>query len=493
MIFKQPKPFYLIFSLELWERFGFYGLQAIITTYLIKKMSLSETESITLFSSFIAIVYGFVSIGGWLGDKILGIKRTMKLGIFILILGYTIMSFSEKNIKLVYLALSTIAVGNCIFKVNPSSLLSLCYKNKKNEIDTAFTIYYMSINIGSLLSMLLTPWLVHKYNWGIAFSASVLGLLITLINFIYFQQIIKKLGSKPDFLPITKKKIILITIGIVTSIFITNWLLQTEHITNKLLELTILITSCIFIKKFIKLNTIEKKKMIVVLILIIEATIFFTLYNQMPTSLNFFAIRNVKHNILNLNIEPEQYQSLNPFWIIIFSPILAKMYNKIGDKKLPITHKFTIGMILCTISFLILPLGIILDTNKEGLISAYWLILSYAFQSLGELMISGLGLSMIAQLVPEKLTGFSMGFWYLTTSISSIISGKIANLMSFPKSININTFKSLNIYKNVFFNIGIFSGIITIIVIIITPFLYSIIKEKNITKIKKMKNNKIIK
>ncbi len=485
MIFKQPKSFYLIFSLELWERFGFYGLQAIMTIYLINKMSLSEEEAVTLFSSFTAIIYGFVSIGGWLGDKILGIKRTITLGILILTLGYTIMSFSEQNIKLVYLSMATIAVGNCIFKANPSSLLSLCYKKNNKKMDTAFTIYYMSINIGSLLSMILTPWLASNYNWKIAFITSVLGLLITLINFLYFQYIIKDLGSKADFLPLNKEKIILTTIGIASSILIINYLLQNEFLTNKIVEITILITLYIFVKNFIKLNPNEKKKMIVVSTLIIEATIFFTLYNQMPTSLNFFAIRNVKHNILGLNIDPVQYQSLNPFWIIIFSPILAKIYEKIGNKKLPITHKFAIGMILSTISFLILPLGIKLDTNNEGLISAYWLILSYSFQSLGELMISGLGLSMIAQLVPEKLTGFLMGFWYLTTSISSIISGKIANIMSFPKETTVNAFTSSQIYQDAFLKIGIFSGIITIIIVFITPLLYSIIKEKNIIKIKK--------
>ena len=134
---------------------------------------------------------------------------------------------------------------------------------------------------------------------------------------------------------------------------------------------------------------LPRRKMIVAFLLMVEAIVFFVLYSQMPTSLNFFAIRNVEHSILGLAFEPEQYQALNPFWIMIGSPILAAIYNKMGDR-LPMPHKFAIGMVLCSGAFLVLPLGAKFASDA-GIVSVNWLILSYALQSIGELMISGLG------------------------------------------------------------------------------------------------------
>ena len=140
--FKQPKAFYLIFSIELWERFGYYGLQGI-----------------TLFSSFSALVYGLVAIGGWLGDKVLGTKRVIMLGAIVLAIGYALVAWSGHDAGIVYMGMAAIAVGNGLFKANPSSLLSTCYEKNDPRLDGAFTMYYMSVNIGSFFSMIATPWL----------------------------------------------------------------------------------------------------------------------------------------------------------------------------------------------------------------------------------------------------------------------------------------------------------------------------------------------
>lgn len=126
--FKQPRAFYLIFSIELWERFGYYGLQGIMAVYLVKMLGMTEADSITLFSSFSALVYGFVAIGGWLGDKVLGAKRVIVLGALVLAVGYALVAFSGHDITWVYAGMATIAVGNGLFKANPSSLLSTCYE-----------------------------------------------------------------------------------------------------------------------------------------------------------------------------------------------------------------------------------------------------------------------------------------------------------------------------------------------------------------------------
>ena len=464
--FKQPKSFYLIFSIELWERFGFYGLQGIMAVYLVKMLGMSEADSITLFSSFSALVYGLVAIGGWLGDKVLGTKRVIVLGTIVLAVGYALVAYSGHDAAIVYFGMATIAVGNGLFKANPSSLLSTCYEKDDPRLDGAFTMYYMAINIGSFFSMLATPWLADKFGWSVAFSLSFVGMLITLVNFMFCKKWVKNYGSKPDFEPINFGKLIATIAGIVVLIAIATWLLHNQGIARMVLGVVALGIIIIFAKEAFAMQGAARRKMIVAFILMLQAIVFFVLYQQMPTSLNFFAIRNVEHEILGLTFQPEQFQALNPFWIMVGSPILAAIYNKMGDR-LPMPHKFAFGMLLCSGAFLVLPLGAKF-ANDAGIVSVNWLILSYALQSIGELMISGLGLAMVAQLVPQRLMGFIMGSWFLTTAGAAIIAGRVANLMAVPENVT-DPLMSLEVYGRVFMQIGIATAVIAVLMMLTAP------------------------
>lgn len=473
-VFKQPRAFYLIFSIELWERFGYYGLQVILTVYLVKMLGMTEEQSVTLFATFTALMYGMMSIGGWLGDKVLGTKRVIMLGAIVLALGYLAVASSGHNTGLLYIGLATVAIGNGLFKANPSSLLSTCYEKNDPRIDGAFTMYYMAINIGSFFSTLATPWLAAKYGWSTAFSLSVVGMLITIVNFLFCRKWVLHHGSKPDFEPLQFGKLLATVIGVAALITAATWLLHYQGIARLILALVALGVIVIFARETFALKGTARRKMIVAFILMLQAVVFFVLYNQMPTSLNFFAIRNVEHSILGMAIEPEQFQGLNPFWIVIGSPILAALYNKLGDK-LPMPHKFAIGMVLCSLSFLVLPLGITF-ANALGIVSSSWLVLSYAMQSIGELMISGLGLAMVAQLVPQRLMGFIMGSWFLTSASAAIIAGKVAALMAVPNNVT-DPLESLDIYGHVFLQIGIVTGVIAILMIFTAPKLNRMMQE----------------
>ncbi|PXW45279.1 POT family proton-dependent oligopeptide transporter [Klebsiella oxytoca] len=464
--FKQPRAFYLIFSIELWERFGFYGLQGIMAVYLVKQLGMSEADSITLFSSFSALVYGLVAIGGWLGDKVLGTKRVIMLGAIVLAIGYALVAWSGHDASIVYMGMATIAVGNGLFKANPSSLLSTCYDKNDPRLDGAFTMYYMSVNIGSFFSMLATPWLAAKFGWSVAFALSFVGLVITIINFAFCQRWVKQYGSKPDFEPVNVGKLLATIVGVVILVAIATWLLHNQGIARMALGVVALVIIFIFAKEALSMQGAARRKMVVAFILMLQAIIFFVLYSQMPTSLNFFAIRNVEHSLLGIAFEPEQYQALNPFWIIIGSPILAAIYNKMGDT-LPMPMKFAIGMVLCSGAFLVLPLGAKFASDA-GIVNVSWLVISYGLQSIGELMISGLGLAMVAQLVPQRLMGFIMGSWFLTTAGANLIGGYVANMMAVPENVT-DPLMSLEVYGRVFLHIGVATGIIAILMLLTAP------------------------
>lgn len=475
--FKQPRAFYLIFSIELWERFGYYGLQGIMAVYLVKMLGMSEAEAITVFAAFTALVYGFVAIGGWLGDKILGTKRVIVLGAIVLAIGYAMVAFSDHDKDMIYWGLATIAVGNGLFKANPSSLLATCYEKDDPQLDGAFTMYYMSINVGSFLmsinvgsflSMLATPWLAANYGWDVAFALSVVGMLITLANFMLCRGWIKDKGSRPDFEPLNYLKLLLTLVGIVALTAVSTWLLHNNEVATWSLAIISLGIILIFARETFMMKGVARRKMIVAFLLMVEAVVFFVLYDQMPTSLNFFAIHNVEHAILGFSVEPEQFQSLNPFWIMLASPLLAAIYNFMGDK-LPMPYKFTVGMFLSATAFLVLPLGASM-ANEAGIVSSWWLVASYGFQSIGELMISGLGLAMVAQLVPQRLMGFIMGAWFLTSAAAAIIAGKVASLMAVPEDVQ-NAHASLEIYSSVFLQIGIVTGVIALLMLFTAPML----------------------
>lgn len=316
--------------------------------------------------------------------------------------------------------------------------------------------------------MMLTPWLAAKYGWSVAFSLSVIGLVITLLNFLFCRGMVKDYGSKPDFAPLQMGKLLMTLVGVVLLVALATWMLHHQAIARIVLGVIALGIILIFAKEAFSLHGASRRKMIVAFLLMLEAIVFFVLYMQMPTSLNFFAIRNVEHTILGITFEPEQFQALNPFWIMLASPILAAIYNKLGDK-LPMPHKFAIGMVLCSAAFLVLPVGAKFASDA-GIVSVNWLILSYALQSIGELMISGLGLAMVAQLVPQRLMGFIMGSWFLTTAGAAVIAGKVAGLMAVPENVT-DPLISLATYSTVFQQIGIATAVIAVLMLLTAPLL----------------------
>ncbi len=476
---KQPRSFYMIFFLELWERFGYYGLQAILAVYFVKQLNISDADSFTIFGAFSAMVYGLVAIGGWLGDKVLGTKRTLFMGAITLSIGYLMMGFSNGNVTLVYLALGTIIVGNGLFKANPASLVSKLYKQDDPRLDGAYTLYYMSVNIGSFLSMLLVPILVDHFGWGAGFYASAFGMLIAVATYWFLRHWVASHGSEPDMHPVALKLRLAVIAGIILSSCLCAWMLQQLMLAQILLATVSSIVILVFFKQMFSCHGVERTKMAAAFILILQAILFFVLYMQVPTSVNFYSLNNVYPEILGIPINPVAFQSFNPFWIVILSPMLAYTYNRLGSqgKDLPMPVKFSLGMGLCAISFLVLWLsGNFAD--QKGMITFEWIAMFHFFLSFGELLISGLGLSMVAKLVPQRMVGFLMGAWFLANAAASMIGGFVATFASTPDTVNATALDMLPVYTELFRDIGLFTLLVTVAMFLTAPLLTRMINGK---------------
>ncbi|MBK2095069.1 MFS transporter [Francisella philomiragia] len=476
-------PFWVLWTLELWERFGYYGLQAILAIYFAKKLGFSESEAMLIFGSFSALLYGGPLIGGWIGDNYLGAKRTIFIGAGILFLSYLSLSFStaiadllnstEKTI--VMYSLAGVAIGGGLFKANPTSLISKLFEKGDPALDGAMTLYYMAVNIGSFVSMLITPVLAAKYGYLHAFLCSAFGMFLGLISYTVFYPKIQRIATEAGKQKMSWMKVFVVIIGACIAIFITGNILEDTTLCTSIVVVIAILALIYFFMQMFKQSEHERKRMLVALILIVQGIIFFVLYQQMPTSLNFFAVNNVNPHFFGMTVHGEQWQVLNPLVIVLMSPLLSVIY-----KKIPGTHvtKFCFGMTLCAMAFLVLYFPQF--TATDGIVSGWWLVASYFFQSTGELLISALGLSMVAELFPRKMSGFALGMWALTTMVAGPIGGYVGALTAPAEGIVFTKVEGLAVYGHVFLTIGIFVAVIAAIMWIARGWLNSIIESTRV-------------
>ncbi|TNF65482.1 MAG: alkaline phosphatase [Gammaproteobacteria bacterium] len=459
--YKHPKAFYAIFMLEIWERFGYMAVMAILALFFTKSLGISQSNSFILFGAYTALIYTFIAIGGYVGDSVIGAKRTIVLGLLFLLCGYILLGTGEK--ALIYYGLSFVCVGTGFFKSNPSSLLSKCYDRSNPELlHNAFTLFYMAINIGAFLGIFFSPIIAAHYGFRASFIASALGMILALSTFIYSRKFLSHIGTEAGKKSLSYSKLVITIIGGIIAVFIVTFLLENVILAEAVLIIMFLCVIGWYLSiSFFKASGKEKSRMMLALILMSEAIIFQILYEQMQTSINFFAINNVEHSLLSFSVEAQSFQALNPFWIILLSPILSYFYIWLKKKNISynIYNKFASGMLLCGLAFIVLYISKFVSSD-QGIVSSWWLVLSYFLQSTGELMISALGVAMVAELVPAIISGFTMGMWFVFLSVGNLLGGYVASTMGLPKG-NVSSNYSLGVYTSAFFYIGIIAVIVS--------------------------------
>ncbi len=464
---KQPHAFYMIFMLEIWERFGYYIVSGILALYFIRFMGFSEQVAYHTFGAFFALVYGMVALGGYLGDKVLGTKRTIVLGLVILLLGYLALALADK--KHVFFALGLICAGNGLFKANPASLLAQCYEGQDPRLYSAFTLYYMAINLGSIAALFIGPTMSSAFGYPFAFLASFIGIILALMNYMFQRRHVASINTAADGRVLGVWGWCLILIAIIVATMSSAFLLQHVMVAKNLVLLITCLVVAIYFFYMRHGNRVSCLRMLLAFLLMVEAVFFFTLYQQMPTSLNLFAVNNVNAHLFGITLDPQSFQALNPLWIVTMSPVMAMFYIRLQRHgySFPIPYKFALGMTCCGISFTLLYFARYTH-DANGMVSSLWLVASYFFQSLGELLVSALGVAMVAELVPRHIAGFVMGMWFLTSSVAGFIGASVASYTALPKDLHPGI-ESLMIYTRVFAYIGLITLAIALLLWMISP------------------------
>lgn len=492
-LFGHPRGLYVLFFTEMWERFSFYGMKALLIFYLVKYHLFSDDEGSLLVGSYAALVYALPVLGGFLADKYLGFRKAVIFGAILLVIGHAGMAYEGNSavrmtdgsivrddgaLQIFYFSLSLIILGVGFLKANISSIVGELYKKGDTRRDSGFTIFYMGINIGSWLATILCGYLGETWGWGYGFGAAGIGMLLGLFTFIWGQKYFLGKGEPKNpellkekvFAGLNREKIIYI-LSLLSLLVI--WQMVQRHSVVEVLLMTAGAGSLVYILWYAitKSTKIERNRLAALTILIVFSVFFWALFEQAYTSLNLFADRAMNRTV-SFKTDPiptSWFLSLNAMFIVMFAPIFAWIWVKLGKrKKNPnAAVKFGFALLFVGLGFGALVMGI--NGTGLGKVSMLWLVLAYLLHTWGELCLSPVGLSYVTKLAPMKIVGFMMGVWFLATAGSEYIASLLANLASLPasasgESIDLEAAKSA--YSGLFetlFYIGITVGILLLI------------------------------
>ena len=447
-LFGHPFGLFILFLTEMWERFSFYGMKALLIYYLVKYHLFSDEAGNFIVGGYAAMVYALPVVGGYLADKYLGFRTAVIFGGVLLVLGHIGLAyeghqaFLAENGEVVqdkfalqafFFSLSLIILGVGFLKANISSIVGALYEKEDIRRDSGFTIFYMGINLGSFVATLLCGWLGENYGWGYGFGAAGIGMIIGLITFIYGQKYLMG-KAEPKNPEILKKKVFagisvewLIYILSIASLFIIAQMVQRHTVVDWMLRITGAIALLMIIFYSIKEEKIIRERLLALTVLIIFSVVFWALFEQAYTSMNLYADRVLDRELFGWTIPGPWFLSLNALFIIIFAPIVANLWVKLGKYNPNTTVKFAFAIILVGLGFGMLVIGA--NVTADGAkIAMIWLVLAYFLHTMGELCLSPVGLSSVTKLAPQKIVGFMMGVWFLATASSEFIAAVLANL-----------------------------------------------------------------
>ena len=444
----------------MWERFGFYGMQVLLVVFMIEYLGFAEQRANLTWGALAAMIYAVPVLGGWIGDRVLGARRTMLLGALVLCTGYLLLSVPWRQVvargwaePLLFFSLGMVATGNGMFKANPSSLVSRLYEHEPSKLDGAFTIYYMAINIGALISQALTPWLRVRYGWHWAFLACAGGLVLGIAQLLVRGRLIGHVGTRPDFEPVRLARLAGVVIGTLILAILIAIIVRNLAVARAIVWLAGVALLVLFATLIARASRSERAGLIAMLILTGETMLFFVFYQQISTSLTLFALHNVRLDFYGYSVPPEQFQVLDPFWIVVCSPLLALLYGRLGRNghDLSVGGKFAWGFALLALAFFVYSLSGVDAVAAH--VSPWWMIGGYLLLSIAELLISGLALAMISRYIGPERRGLLMGAWLLSMGLAQYIGSFVANFASVPSGVT-DPAQSLPRYTHLFWVLG---------------------------------------
>ncbi len=439
----HPPGLYTLFFTEMWERFSYYGMRALLVLFMVDAvehggLGLTDKVAASVYGLYTAGVYLACLPGGWVADRLLGAQRTVWFGGVIIAAGH--FTLAVPATEAFYLGLVLLVVGTGLLKPNISAIVGQLYPEGGARRDAGFTVFYMGINLGAAIGPLICSTLGEKLNWHYGFGAAGVGMVFGLIQYRLSVRFLGDAGKYPgrvgpasrmdwNLLFIGMGAIVLVT-GLALTRFITiNPVVIAHHTSSMILIIALLYFLSLFC--FFNLDKTEKKRMCVIAILFISSAMFWSGFEQAGSSLNLFAERHTLRTFFHYEIPAGWFQTFNPVFIITLAPVVAAIWLSWSrhhfSPSLPV--KFALGLLLLGCGFLVMAAAAKLVWGGHR-VGPAWLIITYLCHSVGELCLSPVGLSSVTKLAPPRLVGQMMGIWFLATSLGNLIAGLIAGEVS---------------------------------------------------------------
>jgi POT family proton-dependent oligopeptide transporter len=460
----HPKGLWVLFGTEMWERFNFYGMRTILTLFIVNALMMSEEKSSIIYGGFLGLCYLTPMLGGFIADRYLGNRICIILGGLLMASGQMLLFISattfSSNLELartlLYIALGIIILGNGFFKPNISSMVSSLYpKEEKNKLDTAFTIFYMGINLGAFLGQWICPIIgdvvvdgvrdIYAFKWG--YLAASIAMLIGTITFILLKnkyvvtpdgRAIGDLPSKNranDYEEGESPKAVFtpkaLSIAVVCFIALS---LLFHFVVGQNIIYSIIYASGLSLAGLImsdsSLTKIEKDRIWVIYIVSFFIIFFWAAFEQAGSSLTFIADNQTDRNFLGWDMPPSMVQIFNGLFVMMFAIPFSILWDKLRARgKEPISpFKQAIGLALIALSYFIIAHNV-KDLGNSGLLAVYWLILLYLIQTFGELCLSPIGLSLVGKLSPKRFSSLLYGVFFLSNASGYALAGTLGSIL----------------------------------------------------------------
>ncbi|WP_266183379.1 peptide MFS transporter [Dyella humicola] len=467
----HPRPLWMLFMTEFWERFAFYGIRWALVLYIVAQFfggdAAGQAPASRTYGAYLALVYAAAIFGGYIADRVLGYQRSILLGAAVMMAG--LFAIAIPNQQVFEFGLATIIAGNGLFKPNISTMVGQLYGVADGRRDSGFTIFYMGINLGAMISPVITQYLAESVfgtqgmpSYKYVFIASGVGMLISLVWFWIGRRGLKDVGLPPPGGE-SPMRVVYVLIGVVVTVPVVYFLMGggfSTLVTKALLSFgaihPVLVNGAVDYEKTLAAATVlawvlgalfaglslllliegiregrvQRDKVIAMLIIFVFNVLFWMFFEQAGSSFTFLADQIVNRQLGSFTFPNAWFQSVNSIAIIALAPLIAWIWVAMGRRNPSIPRKFGLGLIFNGLAFLLLMFALSSLVSEAGKIPFWTLFMVYVIQSVGELCLSPIGLSMVTKLAPVRLVGFGMGGWFLSTGIGNNLSGIFAGHVS---------------------------------------------------------------
>ncbi|MBI4263398.1 MAG: peptide MFS transporter [Acidobacteria bacterium] len=447
--FGHPRGLSTLFFTEMWERFSYYGMRALLILFMTAPaaaggLGYDATTAGSIYGLYTFGVYALALPGGWIADRLVGQRRAVLYGGFLIAAGHY--SLAVPAIPTFYLGLLLIVLGTGLLKPNISAIVGDLYAEKGARRDAGFSIFYMGINVGAFFGPLVCSWLGEPrdgapwVNWHYGFAAAGVGMTFALVQYTRGQRYLRGAGElkedsgQPERLAAARRQltaglgVTALIVAVVGGLSLSGALPVTLFAESVFYVVTALFVAYFAVVIFfVARDHVERQRLTVCFFLCLGAAMFWSGFEQAGSALNLFARDLTDRNLFGIEVTAGALQSVNPILIILLAPVMGAVWVRLGERNPSMAVKFGLGLVLLAVGFLVMAWASL--SLAEGRVGMQWLVATYFFHTVGELALSPVGLSSMTKLAPGRLVGQMMGTWFMGAAIGNLVAGLVTRFM----------------------------------------------------------------